>query len=303
MADDVDGRHATWRSIWWALIAIALNAFMQKSGKMLALRAGNGAVTALSPILRLADALILWARLLRAVLVEKHPPKRVVRVIVADRLSGASQRGVAEGSWWLRPAVFALGALPQYIKVFAISGIPWTQAWAAMYLFSFITLETFLYFGRAPPRREGDDDDDTAFAEDRRQEISASSGRSHALELTVTALCATLQVFFALWVHSHVLRLAERRGSLHMWSILGLVTIPVGLTMVELIIFATLAPHLYDGFHGSVIVLPRPLPSIQPKNTLPIVYGYAIFLNTVLYYMYVFDSTTTYKAPWVENLG
>jgi hypothetical protein len=44
-------------------------------------------------------------------------------------------------SWALSVWAFILGALPQAVKIYAMSGIAWTQIIASIYLVSFITLE------------------------------------------------------------------------------------------------------------------------------------------------------------------
>ena len=50
-----------------------------------------------------------------------------------------------------RIAVFFLGALPQVIKLFAIRGIPWTQALGGMYLVSFLVTECIVVISRRWP--------------------------------------------------------------------------------------------------------------------------------------------------------
>jgi hypothetical protein len=45
---------------------------------------------------------------------------------------------------WCRYTVFALGVLPQVIKIFGRTGIGWLQTWAAMYLSGWVMFECLL---------------------------------------------------------------------------------------------------------------------------------------------------------------
>lgn len=45
----------------------------------------------------------------------------------------------------VRVLLFCLGTLPQVDKLMALSGVPWTKAWAGMYLGSFVTVEILLF--------------------------------------------------------------------------------------------------------------------------------------------------------------
>ena len=51
---------------------------------------------------------------------------------------------------FVRWIFLVLGTLPQAIKLFAVQGVPWTQAWGAMYLGSFAMVEIVVVMvGRA----------------------------------------------------------------------------------------------------------------------------------------------------------
>jgi len=70
-------------------------------------------------------------------------------VLVRRGLEGGSSEssGVLENIWWFRLATFVLGALPQVIKLYGMAGIPWTQAWASMYLVAFLLIEILTQLG------------------------------------------------------------------------------------------------------------------------------------------------------------
>ena len=60
-----------------------------------------------------------------------------------------------ERTWWFRFSVFALGALPQAVKVLAMGGIALTKTWGMAYLVSFLVLEGL---DLLQPRQHRDDD-------------------------------------------------------------------------------------------------------------------------------------------------
>jgi hypothetical protein len=54
---------------------------------------------------------------------------------------------VSEDIWWFRLVTLVLGALPQVIKLYGMEGIPWTQAWASIYLLAFLIIEILTQVG------------------------------------------------------------------------------------------------------------------------------------------------------------
>jgi hypothetical protein len=72
------------------------------------------------------------------------PPCEAVRHILLCRGleggTGESSEGL-EGIWWFRLVVFVLGSLLQVVKIYSMTGIPWTQAWASIYLIAFPIVE------------------------------------------------------------------------------------------------------------------------------------------------------------------
>lgn len=77
--------------------------------------------------------------------------------VLQDR-SGVIRRHPAEPklerTWWFRSSVFALGALPQAVKLLGMGGIPLTKTWGAAYLVSFLVIEGL---DLLQPRQHGDD--------------------------------------------------------------------------------------------------------------------------------------------------
>lgn len=201
---------ASWQSIWWALVSIALNTALQPRGATLSLPLPLAILSALNPLLLLADVLLLALKLIHLTLTYRLPARPALRVLVATR--GHHGPGAAgHAAWWFRPVAFALGALPQYVKLFAISGVPMTQAWASMYLVSFVLLEAFLYLGRPAPAPAPADGEPAAggagVAEEEAERAAAELAKRPsllALEAAVTLVCALAQLGWALWAASRV---------------------------------------------------------------------------------------------------
>lgn len=58
---------ASWQSIWWAMVAIMLNTYLQQPTLLLSLPYRYRLDSLILPILRLFDAIFLWAELLRSI--------------------------------------------------------------------------------------------------------------------------------------------------------------------------------------------------------------------------------------------
>ena len=80
-----------------------------------------------------------------------------MRTAVARRFKHADEQNSAaqlQRNVVFRVAVFALGALPQIVKILSMRGIPWTTALASMFLISFLVLEVGVYYDRVFVRNQ-----------------------------------------------------------------------------------------------------------------------------------------------------
>ena len=140
---------ASWQSAFWALVPIALNSMCQPCGKILGLPSKYGFYLNSSPILCVTNALELIFKLLwrscstRSV---KAAASLTANEIFEDVESSGHHDGLAQLKeiWQVRVIVFALGTIPQVIKLYATTGIPGTKVCASLYLGSFFAIELIM---------------------------------------------------------------------------------------------------------------------------------------------------------------
>lgn len=100
-----------------------------------------------SPIVCAADNLGMIIHL-TLLICSGFGPRKAAHVVLMER---GIESGVCESSGEglqsvektgaVRALLFCLGTLPQIVKLMALSGIPWTKAWAGMYLGSLLIIE------------------------------------------------------------------------------------------------------------------------------------------------------------------
>ena len=134
----------SWQSALWALVPIALNSMTQPSGKVLGMPSKFSFYLNSSPIVVTVDALELLFKLVwrtystRSLATAAHS-------ITQERFSdvGGSRSGLAQLQEIksVRLIVFVFGALPQIIKLYAMTGVLRTQICASLFFGSFLIIE------------------------------------------------------------------------------------------------------------------------------------------------------------------
>jgi hypothetical protein len=100
-----------------------------------------------SPIVCLVDAIEVLSLLAYYTLAHKTWPWDAARKVADYRFQDFDENGgftAVEKSTLVRILVFVLGALPQAVKFYGMSGIPWTKVWGSMYLASFFVNEVIV---------------------------------------------------------------------------------------------------------------------------------------------------------------
>ena len=130
------------QSAFWAVVALGLNTFTQDGGKVLGLPAEWSRALRLSPVVCIVDTLgVLFS------IAFFYYKTRSVKdgFALAARYRCLTEDDPAkprlERTWWFRFSVFAMGALPQAVKLLGMGGIPLTKIWGMAYLVSFLVLE------------------------------------------------------------------------------------------------------------------------------------------------------------------
>jgi hypothetical protein len=128
-----------WQSAFWALVAIALNSCLQESGNISEIQAKFGLLVKSSPVFCVVDTLVVWGQII--FYVTRVPPRDAIRIVAKSRQQHDPD---AEEEATPFPRVvgrclLALLAILQALKLYALRGIPWTQAFGTMYLVSYLT--------------------------------------------------------------------------------------------------------------------------------------------------------------------
>jgi len=144
----------SWQSAFWALVPIALNSMSQPSafdfGPLYAIIFAARS----SPIVCLVDTLEVFVRIpvyllqgdsIRKAATKvrwvrtKHWPNETINVLPAP-VPVSSSLDDERSTRLARFVIFVLGLMPQALKLLGMKGLLWTQAWAGIYLRSFLTL-------------------------------------------------------------------------------------------------------------------------------------------------------------------
>ena len=129
------------QSAFWAIVALGLNTFTQPGGKVLGFPAEYSRALRLSPIVCIVDTLVVLFSL-AFFCVKTRSFKDGLKLAARYRcfVEDDPAEPKLERTWWFRFSVFALGALPQAMKILGMGGIPLTKTWGMAYLVSFLVL-------------------------------------------------------------------------------------------------------------------------------------------------------------------
>lgn len=128
-----------WQSAFWALVAIALNSCLQESGNICEIRAKFGLLVKSSPVFCVVDTLTVWAQII--FYLTRVPPRDAIRIVAKSRqqYDPNTAEESTSCSRIVGRSLLALLAILQALKLYALRGIPWTQAFGTMYLVSYLT--------------------------------------------------------------------------------------------------------------------------------------------------------------------
>ncbi|KAF2493099.1 hypothetical protein BU16DRAFT_71437 [Lophium mytilinum] len=144
----------SWQTAFWFLPPIALNTMLQPSRRLCGFTPELHTYLCSSSIICAVDSVVVLIRLIftsihsgsfkiavQATLdVQPEDSPQSVHV-TAEQPIKARLRALERATFARWTLGFAIGALPQFIKLQSFSGVPWTQAWAWMYLANFFLIE------------------------------------------------------------------------------------------------------------------------------------------------------------------
>jgi len=151
----------SWQSAFWSLPPLAINTMMQDSGRVCGFDPALRTYLRSSPVICVLDATLTLIRFTLYLLSGNDDSVKVlerigiaakkvmeanklVKVVEKDKeVEEAKKLGIQqlEDSKPIRYMWFAIGVLPQALKLMACTGLPWTQAWGCFYLSSFLVRE------------------------------------------------------------------------------------------------------------------------------------------------------------------
>jgi hypothetical protein len=137
----------SWQTVFWALLAIAVNTCLQDCGSILGLDRNLGLLIRSSPCFCLMDSLIIFGQLMYYAI--KHPSQSSIRSVASVRKQFRPHDGKQLTLLWLiGKFLLLLGTATQAVKLFALQGLPWTQVCAAAYLLSYVANAVLNQFGK-----------------------------------------------------------------------------------------------------------------------------------------------------------
>ncbi|KAH8762924.1 hypothetical protein F5882DRAFT_522720 [Hyaloscypha sp. PMI_1271] len=128
-----------WQSAFWALVSIALNSCLQQSGNISEIRAKFGLLVKSSPVFCVVDTLVIWGQII--FYLTRVPPRDAIRIVAKSRQQHDpdAEEEATPFPLVVGRCLLSLLAILQALKLYALGGIPWTQAFGTMYLASYLT--------------------------------------------------------------------------------------------------------------------------------------------------------------------
>ena len=154
MADSARNE-VSWQSAFWALVPIAINSMTQPCGKIYGFSEDYGFFLRSSPIICAYDAISTLV-LFGFRLIEGKSFRKASQAVISYRFRHTNEEIGSGGlqdlqnNTRLRLFLFAAGALPQLIKIYAFAGVHWTKVWASLFFVSFGLLEVLVVSQRKP---------------------------------------------------------------------------------------------------------------------------------------------------------
>lgn len=329
----------SWQSAFWALLPIALNSMTQPTGKVLGTPSKYSFYFNSSPIICLANALeIIVSKLCwRAWTLESldAAASLTAKELFEDVKSQERPSGLVQLQEIkvVRLTVFVLGAIPQIIKLYAMSGVVGTQLCASMYLGSFLFIEATMRWldgYRTDTRGQNDLAEYACDSANILEVFILSFSQSTAILLILTT-GPSVPLYLILWifplglgmvflisvlVYKGVLRLLPFSRPSEGLKVLGL------LLLEEIVIMLLIVPTLYGLFGddypiGPALIYPCVIALwfmrravhystdglFQMTSSFALVFMSLQLLAGIQWYTHIYDSNGTYKPAWTNQLG
>ena len=335
----------SWQSAFWALVPIALNSMTQPCGMPFGFRMASAFALRSSPILCACDA--IWALLCTLWhTVTLRSLRAAVALVTARRFRDpdqSKQAGIAglQQSLLFRVIVFALGALPQIVKLYGMQGVQLTRIVGILYLTSFSVLELLTFLGQYWKDYRPISVTNVTHFRPRLDSLEYKLGLwticASVLGSGYLTVCATIGVahrFEGEWIFTVGLFIINGLGlKAVMWGkfevsplefLSGYLAL-IGCTLITYFCMPLIAAvrsqkhEVYSYLRllaipilvfGILILLIQNRHKINEDNltrktskTTNWMFLFWQFVSALLFYMFTFDSTGTIKPGWTDQLG
>ncbi|KAL2833316.1 hypothetical protein BDW59DRAFT_156818 [Aspergillus cavernicola] len=145
-----DNHQILWPTIFFWMVCFALNSTSQPTGRVLGLPYRHPSILRSSPIICAFDAINIltsWVTHVVSPIAKpasfRHSATRILLHRVVNKEGNPDIQAIKniKAQSRVRWALFLLGTVPQFIKLFTSRGIPWSQAIGAIYLASWLLFE------------------------------------------------------------------------------------------------------------------------------------------------------------------
>jgi hypothetical protein len=165
----VDQNQVSWQVAWWALVPLTTSAMLQPCGNILGQKSRILRFYArASPIVCIADTTHILFTLLLCL--SRRRDKLINNIKYEIGLRFKDNADAQQGDFtspetsrlWRLIFLGLSGTGCQTVKLVAMRGIPWTQAWALMFFVSIVVGEILIFMAGMPVFRAGAHNDDEA---------------------------------------------------------------------------------------------------------------------------------------------
>ncbi|KUJ22114.1 uncharacterized protein LY89DRAFT_729585 [Mollisia scopiformis] len=144
----------SWQTALWTLLPLALNLWGQPSGRVLSLPSKHGSMLRSFPPLALMDSISLLVSLVYTCFFLHVGPCQSLALVFQERFSSPDQtmhyRQLLREGQRLRWLMFVCGVVQSSIKLNSMTGIFWTKACGASWVFSWLLIEILSFLAPGP---------------------------------------------------------------------------------------------------------------------------------------------------------
>ncbi|KAH7348445.1 hypothetical protein BKA65DRAFT_500636 [Rhexocercosporidium sp. MPI-PUGE-AT-0058] len=138
----------SWQTLYWTIVPLAFLTITQPSGRVCGTHSKLRALLRSSPFICVADVLSILISILVYSISIHISPLKALDLVLAERFQCPDDAVALNRGWFWRWLAFGFGCVGPSMKLMAMSGVPWTQAYGFMFLTSFLIMEIVMLTAR-----------------------------------------------------------------------------------------------------------------------------------------------------------